>query len=107
MRDLLKTLDLVHEAAVRGNLAALPSLTTALSELMQTGADGLTEKDLAVVGRKAARNAALLNAAMQGMRAAQRRLVELREAASGHRTYSRSGDRPVVAQQPMILKLRV
>jgi hypothetical protein len=49
--------------------------------------------------RKASENAALLLAAQRGLRAAQRRIAEIRGVASGLTTYTATGHRQYSAQR--------
>jgi hypothetical protein len=78
-------------AALRaGNYAALPQIVSIIEER----AEGLTQKDPATaveVRAMAARNATLLQAALRGMRAAQRRVAEISSAAKGLQTYDGFG----------------
>jgi hypothetical protein len=106
MHDLATTLDEVRDALIAGSLDQLPQLTREIERLLQ-GADRLSEADMTVIRTKATRNTATLNAAMQGVRAAQRRLADLREAATGHRTYGPRGQRSAVANPFSTLRQRV
>ena len=54
----------------------------------------------------AKRNAALLDAAAQGVRAALRRVREIRSQAGSFQTYSRDGEREVHATGPGALERR-
>jgi hypothetical protein len=77
-------------AALReGNYAALPQIVSIIEER----AEGL-ERDpegAMQVRAMAARNAALLQAALRGLRAAQRRMAEISSAAKGLQTYDGFG----------------
>lgn len=106
MRDLTQTLDLVQNAVLKGDFDRLQSLSDDIAQIMQT-VDVRTEAEARLIRQKASRNAACLAAALQGIRAAQRRLTDLREAATGHRTYGPAGQRTAVAQVPTSLRQRV
>lgn len=106
MHDLARVLDLVRDTVIAGDLGKLGALTENIERLLQD-TDGLTETDLALICSKANRNSATLNAAMQGVRAAQRRIAELREVSTGHRTYGPGGKRSSVATLAPTLRQRV
>jgi hypothetical protein len=93
--DILAVLDATHAALLEGNLDAITPLARRLDVLVGT-LHGCAGDTLQLIRAKAARNAKTLQAAEQGVRAAQRRLADLREAASGHRTYGRDGHRAAV-----------
>ena len=104
--DLETALDAVHAALLEGDLAALGTATSQIDALVgQT--ETLPGADLVKIRAKAARNAPLLQAAMQGVRAADRRLGELREAARGHKTYGPTGLRAAMAGPAGTLQQRV
>ena len=90
-------LDQVYEALLRADYAALPDMTAALEhELFAPGK--WSGAQLAVISGKAARNGACLLAAQRGVKAARRRLAEIRTAAAGLTTYDRKGRRAEVVQ---------
>jgi hypothetical protein len=93
----LDLLDQTYEALRGANFAILPSLAALLEEALIKGADGLGEGDLRVIRQKADRNAVMLLAAQRGIRAARRRVAEIRTASSGLVTYDRSGKRAEVS----------
>jgi hypothetical protein len=105
-RDLEHALDEVHAALLDGAFAQLGAMSDQITHLLNTASD-LTKAELDAVQAKAARNAALLRAAMQGVRAADRRLGELREAARGHKTYGPKGQRATIADAVGTLRQRV
>lgn len=92
-------LDAVHAALVQGDLLALP----ALAERVERMVDDVAASDPATAARlrdKARRNGALLDAAARGLRAAHRRLEELRGAAGGRvATYDGAGRRQMLAPE--------
>jgi hypothetical protein len=104
--EIAAILDATHAALLKGDLETIGPLARRLDDLWATLRD-CPPDDLTLIRAKAARNAATLQAAEQGVRAAQRRLAELQEAASGHRTYARDGHRAVVAGQTGVLRQRV
>ncbi len=104
--EIITALDDIHAALVAGAIAAIGPLTARIETLLGD-VSNVSSDHLALIRARAARNATTLTAAMQGVRAAQRRLADLREAASGHRTYARDGQRTTVAGQPGTLRQRV
>lgn len=92
MTDSLETLlDQVHAAALTADFTALVRLVPAV-EAASAGFDP-TRDPLAArrIGAKAQRNAACLDAARRGLRAAGRRLADLRDIGLRLRTYDRNG----------------
>jgi hypothetical protein len=94
----LDLLDAAYAALLRADFVALPDLTARLErELAQPpvrfGADGLRQ-----IRQRADRNAVVLLAAQRGIRAARRRVEEVRSASSGLVTYDRSGKRAEVSE---------
>lgn len=89
-------LDQVHTALVQSNYGVLPELTERLAEELQTPSGHMTETGLRIIQHKADRNAACLLAAQRGIKAAQRRLADIRATAGGLVTYDRSGRRAEV-----------
>jgi hypothetical protein len=88
-------LDLAHSAAISAQFATLAGLAPQLEQAL---ARFDPQRDAALldrVRRKAARNAACLLAAGRGVRAAVRRIEEVRRAASGLVTYDGRGKRAV------------
>lgn len=92
-------LDAVHAALLTADTAALrhltPALETALTDLEDqvAPADPGARRDLERLRRKAGRSAACALAAGRGIRAATRRLEDIRAAASGLATYDSTGHR--------------
>ncbi len=99
-------LDAIHTALLDGKISLIGSLSQQLDALYGTLRD-CSGAALQRIRAKAARNESALRAADQGVRSAQRRLHELQEAASGHRTYGRDGHRAIVAGQFGSLRQRV
>jgi hypothetical protein len=88
-----QVLDQMHRAILSADFAALAPLTPALETAL---AFAETSRDRALLQRlsmKASRNAACLLAAGRGVRAAQRRFSELRDASIGFATYDGRGKR--------------
>ncbi len=104
--DIVAVLDATHAALLDGDIAAIGPLAQRLDGLWGSLRDCPGDM-LTVIRAKAARNAKMLQAAEQGVRSAQRRLQELQEAASGHRTYGRDGHRAIVAGPSGLLRQRV
>ncbi|AZB53848.1 hypothetical protein EBL89_00390 [Cereibacter sphaeroides] len=74
-------LDEIRRTVSAGDLAALPGLETRLAEALERLPPEPAR--LAALRRKAEGNLACLAAAARGVRAARRRLEEIRQAASG------------------------
>lgn len=92
-------LDAVHAALLRGDLAALPALADSVERALAAVAasDPVTAARLRA---KARRNGHLLDAAARGLRAAQRRLDEVRGAAQGRvATYDGAGRRQTLSPE--------
>ena len=91
--DRLSTeLDRVYHALRSGKLEGLAAATQMLeSELARL--DPTDGTDLELLRHKALRNAACLEAAARGVRAARRRLTEIRMIESGSGTYDDKGRR--------------
>lgn len=104
--DVVAILDAILAALLEGDIAAIGDLSHHLDDLSGTLRD-CSSVELDLIKTKAARNAKALRAADQGVRSAQRRLQELQEAASGHRTYARDGQRAAVAGPFGVLRQRV
>lgn len=87
-----RLLDQMHVAILAGDFATLVPLVPQLEAALT----GLNRPDQALLQRisgKAARNAACLLAAGRGVRAALRRLGEVRQNAAGLVTYDGAGKR--------------
>jgi ElaB/YqjD/DUF883 family membrane-anchored ribosome-binding protein len=106
MHDIATTLDLVRARVLSGAIADLAPLTDRI-ELLLANLDGLTVAEAEIIRSKANQNTRALAAAMQGVRAAQRRMADLREAATGHRTYGPKGERSAVSGISPTLRQRV
>ena len=85
-------LDRLHEALRDGRLGDLNGVAAALAGQID-GLSGLTFAALEDVRRRAVRNAACLQAARQGVRAARRRLDEIRMMGVGFVSYDSRGKR--------------
>ena len=104
--DIEGVLDTIHAALLAGDIAVIGALSGELDRLSGNLGD-CAGAQLQRIKAKAARNALALRAADKGVRSAQRRLQELREAASGHRTYARDGQRAAMPGQSGSLQQRV
>jgi hypothetical protein len=108
MNSLAARLDAIHAALLLGDLGQIGPLSRQLTEdLAAAQGSDWPEDALQAVRAKAQRNARVLDAALRGIRAARRRLAELHEAASGHRTYGRDGNRAAAAPLPTTLRQRI
>ncbi len=85
-------LDEMHAAILVADFPTLGQLTPLL-EASFAGLQRPNEAVLLRISRRVARNAACLQAAGRGVRAAHRRLTELRQNASGLMTYTGAGKR--------------
>jgi hypothetical protein len=99
-------LDRIHALLRQGDLPALPEATAAieadLADLAAAARSGRgpAPADLAALRRKLDRNALCLQGAARGIRAARRRIAEVRSAATGLAAYDARGGRitgPVTA----------
>ena len=89
----LDLLDQIHSAILVANFDLLEQLTPALETSMMAIPSMTQTSLLAAIKAKAERNAACLMAAGRGVRAAQRRVAEIRDAAAGFSTYDTRGKR--------------
>ncbi len=89
----LELLDQIHSAILIADFATLEQLTPALETSMMAAQTMREAGLLAKIKVKAERNAACLMAAGRGVRAAQRRVAEIRDAAAGFSTYDPRGKR--------------
>jgi hypothetical protein len=89
---LIRALDAVHTAILAGRIDDLGPLADRISA-GSSDLSAASESQMRRIHSMAARNAVCLQAAMKGIRAAQRRLAELRAATSGHATYDQNGQR--------------
>lgn len=94
-RALDEVADRERLAILDGDFDALADITLRKAALIERldGAASPDMKPLTTLHAKLARNQELLNSAMQGLRSVQARLVALREARDGLRTYDASGQR--------------
>jgi hypothetical protein len=92
-----RLLDRVFAALMAGDLASLPEHVAALEAWSPDGLAGLGVGHLGRLRAKAERNASCLEAAGRGLRAAQRRLAEIRTAGQGLQTYDGQGQRRTLA----------
>ena len=90
-------LDQVYAALLRSDYGGLTELTARLERELQQPSEPPTEAWVQVIRHKAERNAACLLAAQRGIRAARRRLSDIRSTTNGLVTYDRSGKRAEVS----------
>jgi hypothetical protein len=93
-----QVLDQVYAAMLISDYGALPALTAELEKALQRQAKPSTEAEVQMIRRKAERNAAVLLAAQRGIKAARRRLADIRASSSSFVTYDRSGRRAEVVE---------
>lgn len=86
-----QSLDAITQAILTGDLAGLSGLTVLLEEDLTRHQGDLDRESLEAMQKKVDRNAALLRAAQRGLRAAQRRLAEIRGVSQGLTTYDAQG----------------
>lgn len=91
--NALELLDQIHSAILVANFDEMERLTPALESSMMAALSMQEVGLLAAIQAKAERNAACLMAAGRGIRAAQRRVAEIRNAAEGFSTYDPRGQR--------------
>lgn len=95
---LEQVLDRIHAAVVAGDLVQVRGLAgevdSLLADLPRLQDQGLADR----LRAKAARNATCLQAAARGVRAARRRMTEIRAAQDGLATYDGQGKRLDLAQ---------
>lgn len=84
-------LDEVHAALMRKDYSVLADLGAALGRELDQPGEKLDAAALAIIKRKADRNAATLLAIQRGIRAALRRIAEIKSVSNGMSTYDRSG----------------
>jgi len=98
-----RLLDDIHQTLLARQYDQLPALSLALEQALgQTG--HLDAAALKLIQTKAQRNAATFTAVQRGMRAALRRVAEIRSVSTGLATYTKAGQRldilpSVVAQR--------
>jgi hypothetical protein len=103
---LSRALDDVYAAIIAGHLDDLAGMAERITAAL-TNAGRLTASQLRNLQKQAARNAICLEAAMKGVRAAQRRVTELRTANTGHLTYNQKGERAALGMVLGTLRERI
>ena len=86
-------LDEVHAVLLRQDYSGLAQLAEALEHELDRPSQVLDQAALSVILRKADRNAATLIAVQRGIRAAVRRITEIRSVSNGLVTYDLGGRR--------------
>jgi hypothetical protein len=86
-------LDEIHAALLHHDYGTLASLGAALEQELDHPGHKLTPAALDLIRRKADRNAATLLAVQRGIRAAVRRITEIRSVSTGMVGYDRFGQR--------------
>ena len=103
---LITALDAVHAAILSGAINDLGPLADTV-EKAALSLSGVSLPQLQIIHSKAARNALCLQSAMKGVRAAQRRVAELRAASTGHVTYDINGQRATLGNVTGTLRQRI
>ena len=94
----VQLLDQVYDALLQSDYSSLPGMTAQLEQELRSPSATLTEAQMMIVRRKAERNGACLLSAQRGVKAARRRLAEIRSTATGLVTYDRMGRRAEVIE---------
>lgn len=104
---LERALDRVHNAVLKADFTELPKFVTEM-ELLLGKLAGLPDQIAAArLRRKAVRNSHCLQAAARGLRAAQRRLIEMSASTSSLSTYTSQGKRSDLGIGPGSLAQRI
>ena len=85
-----EALDAMAEALIQGRFYQIAELTSVLEEAVLK-LDAPATEELERLGRKAARCAACIEAALAGLRAGQARVHDVKQASLGLMTYDRKG----------------
>ncbi len=91
--DLLGCLKAINSALLAGDFAGISALTDQMESRLAAGIGGLDAESLKRLRGQASANAVLLQSSQRGLRAAQRRVAEIRGVASGLSTYTAAGRR--------------
>jgi hypothetical protein len=102
---LLAELDRIHDMIRTGRLDGLAEATSAV-EAGLARLEPVDEAGLDLLRQRASRNAACLDSAARGVRAARRRLAEIRAMDSGLATYGDKGRRDELPLPPVHLTQR-
>lgn len=102
---VMECLNAVGSALRQGRLGDLENLTDKLEAAMSDAAP-IASESLLRIRRQAERNVALLQAAARGVRAARRRIAEIRAIGDGFVSYGPTGERDE-ASGPGILVQRI
>ena len=86
-------MDAMHAAILAADFDTLSSLSPELDAALESLPKRLNEKSLKRLQRKAERNASSATAAAKGVRAAIRRLQDVKQNAGGLVTYDENGQR--------------
>lgn len=84
-------LDDIHAALIRHDYPALAPLGRALEAELDAPSTPLDARGIELIRKRATRNAQVLSATSRGIKAALRRLADVRQVARGMVTYDRSG----------------
>lgn len=106
LRQLLATLDAERAVLLNGSLEDLAKISSKRDQLFESLINGgpvsqhILGRRLPEIRSMAKRNAALLAAAIKGMKDAHKDIENMKESLNKMDTYSREGARVVVAQTP-------
>ena len=104
LRQLIATMEAERQVLLRGPLADLAKTSQRRDQLLDSLVTGgpvsqrILGQRLEEVKAMATRNAALLEAAMEGMKAARKDIENMEENLNQLETYSRDGGKMLVAQ---------
>ena len=98
-------LDEIHVALLQRNYALLPALSKSLEDALAQPSQKLDAAALKIIRHKADRNAATLIAVQRGIRAAVRRIAEIRSVSDGMVTYDKSGRKYETAAKGLAQRL--
>ncbi|MDT8857998.1 hypothetical protein RNZ50_23790 [Paracoccaceae bacterium Fryx2] len=104
---LERHLDAMHAAVLAGDLATLTPLGAEVEALVEQIGGIADDALIQRLRQKAGRNAACLLAALNGLRAARRRIGEVKAVRAGMATYDGQGRRISVAADGAHLTRRV
>lgn len=98
-------LDEIHEVLLQRRYNQLPALTQTLEEVVAQSAQDLDPAQAALIRHKADRNAMTLGAIQSGIKAAIRRIAEIKSVSNGMVTYDKSGRRHEAASGGLAQRL--
>ncbi len=97
--QILGEMKAINAALLSGDYPSMAAMTEHLERALAGKLEGLNKTGLMQLRAQAQTNAVLLQSAQRGLRAAQRRIAEIRGVAAGLSTYSAKGQRTYSAQR--------